>query len=111
MGILFLSGSASLMMLALSHSLGIITMAVILSFLSDTGLGVVVTSEVSDMVKTDNAKSQFTLSAFTNWIDIGSALGPLVIFSLISEISFHSIFVSASVALLLYALFIRRINR
>jgi len=109
MVILFISGSISLMLLALSQTLGIITIAVILSFLSDTGLGVVVASQVSDMVKTDEAMSQYTLSAFTNWIDIGSALGPLVIFSLISEISFNYLFVSASAALFLYALFIRRV--
>ena len=107
--IFFISGSASLMLLALSRTLGSITLAVILSFLSDTGLGVVVASQVSDMVKTDEAKNQYTLSAFTNWIDIGSALGPLVIFSLINEISFYSIFAGASVILLLYALFIRRV--
>lgn len=107
--IFFISGSVSLMLLALSQSLATITLAVILSFLSDTGLGVVVASQVSDMVKTDDAKSHYTLSAFTNWIDIGSALGPLVIFSLISEISFNTIFVSASAALLLYALLIRRV--
>jgi len=108
MFILFLSGSASLMILALSQTLGVITLAVILIFLSDSGLGVVVAAEVSDMVKTDDAKSQYTLSAFTNWIDLGSAIGPLVIFSLISEVSFNSIFVSASAALLVYALIIRR---
>ena len=107
--ILFISGSISLMILALSQSLAVITLAVILSFLSDTGLGVVVASEVSDMVKTDDAKSQYTLSAFTNWIDLGSAIGPLIIFSLISEISFNYIFLSASAALLLYALFVRRV--
>ena len=109
MVILFISGSVSLLMLALSQSLGVITLAVILSFLSDTGLGVVVASEVSDMVNTDDAKSKYTLSAFTNWIDLGSAMGPLVVFSLLSEISFYSIFVSASAALLLYALFIRKV--
>jgi len=106
--LLFISGSVSLLILALSQSLGVITLAVFLSFLSDTGLGVVMASEVSDMVKTDDAQSKYTLSAFTNWIDLGSAMGPLVIFSLLSEISFNSIFVSASAALLLYALFIRR---
>ena len=106
--IFFISGSTSLMLLALSQTLGSITLAVILSFLSDTGLGVVLASQVSDMVKTDEAKNQYILSAFTNWIDIGSALGPLVIFSLINEISFNSIFLGASVILLLYALFIRR---
>jgi MFS family permease len=103
---LFLSGSASLMMLALSQTLSIISLAVILIFLSDSGLGVVVAAEVSNMVKTDDAKRNYTLSAFTNWIDIGSSLGPLIIFSLIGEVSFKSIFVTASAALLIYALFI-----
>jgi MFS family permease len=106
--ILFISGSISLLILALSRSLGMITIAVILSFLSDTGLGVVMASEVSDMVKTDDAASQYTLSAFTNWIDIGSGIGPLVIFSLLSEISFNYLFVGASVSLVLYAMFVRR---
>ena len=108
MVILFFSGAASLMVLAFSQSLGLITFAVILSFLSDAGLGVVVASQVSDMVNTGNANSQYTLSAFTNWIDIGSALGPLVIFSLISKVSFNSIFVYASLVLLAYSLIIRR---
>jgi len=107
MVILFASGSASLLMLALSQSLVIITFAVILSFLSDAGLGVVLASRVSDMVKTGEGSNQYTLSAFTNWIDIGSSLGPLVIFSLISKVSFSSIFVSASAVLLVYAYVIR----
>ena len=107
--IFFVSGSVSLMFLALSQSLVLITLAVILSFLSDTGLGVVITTLVSEMVKTDDAKSQYTLSAFTNWIDVGSSLGPLVIFSLITKISFNTIFVSASAVLLIYALIIRRV--
>ena len=107
--IFFVSGSVSLMLLALSRSLVLITLAVILSFLSDTGLGVVITTLVSEMVKTDDAESQYTLSAFTNWIDVGSSLGPLVIFSLITKISFNTIFVSASAALLIYALLIRRV--
>ena len=108
MVILFFSGAISLMILALSQSLGLITVAVTLSFLSDAGLGVVVASQVSDMVSTGEANSQYTLSAFTNWIDIGSALGPLVIFSLISKVSFNSIFVFASLVLMAYSLIIRR---
>lgn len=108
---LFLSGSFSLIMLMLSNSLHLITLAVIVSFLSDAGLGVVIASNVSDMVGTDDSNGQYTLSAFTNWIDIGSALGPLVIFSLISEVSFNTIFAGASTILLLYAVsFVRQPN-
>jgi MFS family permease len=106
---LFLSGSFSLLMLVFSHSIILITLVVILSFLSDAGLGVVIASKVSDMVKTDDMNSQYILSAFTNWIDIGSALGPLVIFSLISKVSFTLIFISASLVLLLYAINIRKV--
>ena len=107
--ILFISGSISLLLLALSQSLGIITLAVILSFFSDAGLGVVMASEVSDIVQKNGAQSHFALSAFTNWSDLGSSIGPLIIFSLLSEISFKHIFVSASAALLLYTLFVRRV--
>ena len=85
-----------------------ISLAVILSFLSDAGLGVVIASNVSDMVNMDASREQYTLSAFTNWIDFGSSLGPLVIFSLISKISFNYIFVGASTILLLYAILILR---
>ena len=109
MVILFISGSFSLLLLALTQSLGVITLAVILSYLSDAGLGVVLTSEVSEVVQKDGAGGHYTLSAFTNWIDIGSALGPLIIFSLLSEISFNWVFISASAALLIYALIVRRV--
>ncbi len=108
MVILFFSGASSLMFLAVSKSLVFIALAVIISFLSDAGLGVVVASQVSDMVSTGEANSQYTLSAFTNWIDIGSALGPLVIFSLISKVSFNTIFVFASLVLMVYSLIIRK---
>ncbi len=108
MVILFFTGASSLMLLALSQSLVLIAIAVTISFLSDAGLGVVVASQVSDMVSSGESNNQYTLSAFTNWIDIGSALGPLVIFSLISKVSFNSIFVSASIVLMAYSLIIRR---
>lgn len=108
MFVLFMLGAGSLMMLCFSRFLGVITLSVILAFLSETGLGVVVASQVSDLVISGDANSKYTLSAFTNWIDIGSALGPLVIFSLISNISFNLIFLSSSAVLLLYALYIRK---
>lgn len=108
MVILFFIGASSLMLLSVGKSLLLITLAVILSFLSDAGLGVVVASQVSEMVSSGEANSQYTLSAFTNWIDIGSALGPLVIFSLISKVAFNSIFIFASLVLMVYSMIIRR---
>lgn len=110
MVILFFAGAFSLLVLAISQSLLLISFAVIISFLSDAGLGVVVASQVSDLVSSGDSNSQYTLSAFTNWIDIGSALGPLVIFSLISKVSFTSIFVFASLVLMSYSIIIRRQN-
>ena len=107
---LFILGSVSLLLLGLSHSLVVISFAVILSFLSDSGLSVVLTTEVSDIIQTKGVQSHYTLSAFTNWSDLGSSIGPLIIFSLISEVSFNIIFFSASAVLLLYALLTRRVK-
>lgn len=109
--ILFVAGSISLLLLGLSQSLGIISFAVILSFISDSGLGVVLTTKVSDVVQTKSVQSHYTLSAFTNWIDLGSAIGPLIIYSLLSEISFSILFFSASAFLLLYGIFARRVAK
>lgn len=107
MVILFFSGASSLMLLSVSRSLVLIAFSVFISFLSDSGLGVVVASQVSDMVSTGEANSQYTLSAFTNWIDIGSALGPLIIFSLINKVAFNHLFIFASFVLMVYSIIIR----
>ena len=107
--ILFISGSISLLLLGLSPSLWVISFAVILSFLSDSGLSVVLTTEVSDIIQTKGVQGHYTLSAFTNWSDLGSSIGPLIIFSLLSEFSFNLLFFSASAFLLLYGIFARRV--
>jgi MFS family permease len=102
--ILFVSGSISLFLLAFSQSLVFVAVAVILAFTSAAGLGVVLTTEVSDLVHSKGVGSHYIMSAYTNWIDLGSAIGPLIVYSLLTEISFSFIFLSAALFLLLYAI-------
>lgn len=102
--ILFISGSISLFLLAFCQSLVFVTLAILLAFTSAAGLGVVLTTEVSDLVQSKGDGSHYLMSAYTNWIDLGSAIGPLIVYSLLTEISFSSIFLSAALFLLLYAL-------
>jgi MFS family permease len=101
---LFIFGTISLLLLGLTQSIGVISFAVILSFLSDSGLSVVLTTKVSDIVQTKDVQSHYTLSAFTNWSDLGSSIGPLIIYSLLSEVSFNLLFFGASAFLLIYAI-------
>ena len=100
-------GALSLLLLGLSNSLWLIVFSVVLSFLCDSGLSVVLTTEVSDLVESEGAEGHYSLSAFTNWSDLGSSLSPLIIFSLISEVSFAALFYGASATLLVYALISR----
>jgi MFS family permease len=109
--ILYLCGSFSLLLFAFFKSLGIITIAVLLSFTSAAGLGVVLTTKVSDIIQNDGIENNYLLSAYTNWIDLGSAIGPLIAYSLLTEISFSFLYLSASSILFFYAILMQRIIR
>jgi MFS family permease len=109
MFILYISGSFSLLLFAFTQSLGLITIAVLLSFTSAAGIGVVLTTKVSDIIQKDGIENNYLLSAYTNWIDLGSAIGPLIAYSLLTEISFSFLFLSASSILLIYAILMHRI--
>jgi MFS family permease len=102
--ILFLMGSISLAFLGLSNSLLIAALAVVLIFTSAAGLGVVLTTEVSDIASEESEASHYVLSAYTNWTDLGSALGPLTAYILLSGVSFRSLFLGASIILFLFTL-------
>jgi hypothetical protein len=62
------------------------------------------TTEVSDLVMKKQVGGQYIMSAYTNWIDLGSAIGPLIVYSLLNNISFNLIFLSSALLLLLYAI-------
>ncbi|MHA2393760.1 MAG: MFS transporter [Promethearchaeota archaeon] len=102
--ILFISGSFSLFLLAYSQSLVFVIIGVLLAFTSAAGLGVMLTTEVSDLVMKKQVGGQYIMSAYTNWIDLGSAIGPLIVYSLLNNISFNLIFLSSALLLLLYAI-------
>lgn len=102
--LLFFSGSASLAMLAFTHSLSLVAFAVILAFTSAAGLGVVLTTEVSDIAFNGAIGRHYVMSAYTNWIDLGSALGPLLAYILLTGVSFRILFLGASFILLVYTL-------
>ncbi len=103
--ILFLMGSISLAILGLSNSLLIVALAVIIIFTSAAGLGVVLTTEVSDIASEESEVSHYVLSAYTNWTDLGSAMGPLTAYILLTGVSFRSLFLGASLVLFIFTLF------
>jgi len=102
--ILFLMGSISLAILGLSNSLLIVAFAVVIIFTSAAGLGVVLTTEVSDIASEESEARHYVLSAYTNWTDLGSALGPLTAYILLTGVSFRSLFLAASLILFVFTL-------
>lgn len=102
---LFLMGSISLAILGLSNSLLIVAFAVVIIFTSAAGLGVVLTTEVSDIASEESEVRHYVLSAYTNWTDLGSAMGPLTAYILLTGVSFRSLFLGASLVLFIFTLF------
>lgn len=95
---LFVLGSVSMMSLGLAVDLKLVVIAVLLAFISSTALGVVLATEVSDLAAQD--KNRFhIINSYINWVDVGSALGPLIAYILRLEISFKTIYLGASVIL------------
>ncbi len=103
--LLFLGGAASMAVLSQSGSISLMTLAVILSFFSAAGLGVVLTTEAVGIAASQAKGGQYVMISYTNWIDLGSALGPLIAYVLRLGIPFRTMYLGASALLLIYTLF------
>lgn len=102
--LLFVGGILGMATLGLSVSPVTVTLAVVLCFVSASGLGVVLTTEASDIATSKGSGGRYIMSAFTNWVDLGSALGPLLAYTLRLGIPFRTIYLGSSVLLLIYTL-------
>jgi MFS family permease len=95
---LFVLGTVSMMFLGLVVDLYLVVIAVLLAFVSSTAIGVVLATEVSDLAAQD--KNRFLIiNSYINWVDLGSAIGPLIAYILRLKISFQTIYLGASVIL------------
>jgi MFS family permease len=102
---LFIGGILGMATLGLSVSPVTVTLAVVLCFVSASGLGVVLTAEASDFAASKGGVGRYVMSAFTNWVDLGSALGPLLAYVLRLGIPFRTMYLGSSFILLAYTLF------
>ncbi len=103
--LLFVGGVLGMATLGLSVSPVTVTLAVVLCFVSASGLGAVLTTEASDIAVSKGGGGRYVMSAFTNWVDLGSALGPLLAYVLRLGIPFRTMYLGSSVVLLAYTLF------
>jgi MFS family permease len=108
--ILFVGGILGMATLGLSVSPVTSTLAVVLCFVSASGLRVVLTTEASNLAASKRGGERYTMSAFTNWVDLGSALGPLLAYTLRLGVPFRKIYLGSSVLLLTYT-FLRNVMR
>lgn len=103
--ILLTGGIASMAILGLSYSISVIVLAVLLAFISSTALGVVLATEASDLAADQDEGREYVISSYVNWVDLGSAMGPLIAYVLRLGITFRTIYLGASIILLAVAIF------
>jgi len=103
--ILLTGGVASMALLGLSYSISVVVLAVLLAFISSTALGVVLATEASDLAAAQDEGREYVISSYANWVDLGSAMGPLIAYVLRLGITFRMIYLGASIILLAVAIF------
>jgi len=103
--ILFSCGIISMALLGLSPSISVVVFAVVLAFASSNGLGIVLATEASDLAAIHDEGRLYIISSYVNWIDLGSATGPLIAYILRLGIPFRTMYLGASVTLFAVAIF------
>lgn len=103
--ILLTGGVASMSLLGLSYSISVVVLAVLLAFVSSTALGVVLATEASDLAAAKGEGREYVVSSYGNWVDLGSAMGPLIAYVLSIGITFRTIYLGASIILFAVAIF------
>ena len=103
--ILFSGGIISMALLGLSPSITVVVLAVLLAFVSSNALGIVLATEASDLAATHVEGRLYIISSYVNWIDLGTAMGPLIAYILRLGLPFRTMYLGASVILLAVAIF------
>jgi MFS family permease len=92
-------GACSMMVLGITQSIQVIVLVVAFAFIASSSLGVILATVASDLAA-QQINRLSVISSYANWVDIGSALGPLVAYLLRLGTSFRLIYLSASLLLL-----------
>jgi MFS family permease len=103
--ILFSGGIISMALLGLSPSISVVVLAVLLAFVSSNALGIVLATEASDLAAIHVEGRLYIISSYVNWIDLGTAMGPLIAYILRLGVPFRTMYLGASVTLFAVAIF------
>jgi len=98
----FATGGAGLIVLAASNSIWLILAAVLFAFVASTALTVTLHATAGDLAPPDRRNA--VLSAYATFLDLGSALGPLIGLSFASLAALQGLYSGAAVLLLVAAL-------
>ncbi|MDE2744687.1 MAG: MFS transporter [Chloroflexota bacterium] len=98
----FATGAAGLIVLAASNSIWLILAAVLFAFVASTALTVTLHATAGDLAPPDRRNA--VLSAYATFLDLGSALGPLIGLSFASLAALQGLYSGAAVLLLVAAL-------
>ena len=98
----FATGAAGLVVLALTDSIWLILAAVLSAFVASTALTVTLHATAGDLAPPDRRNA--VLSAYATFLDLGSALGPLIGLSFASLAALQGLYSGAAVLLLVAAL-------
>ncbi len=101
-------GATGLLGLATSPPIGLVVLMVILAFVSSTALIVLLHARAGDLAPV--ARRAAVLSVYATFLDLGSALGPLIGLSLGTLGALRWAFVAGAIVLLLVAMFYRRVT-
>jgi MFS family permease len=102
-------GAVGLLGLATSPPIGIVVIMVTLAFVSSTALIVLLHARAGDLAPV--ARRAAVLSVYATFLDLGSALGPLIGLSVGTLGALRWAFVAGAIALLLMAVIYRRVGR
>ena len=105
----FLLGAGGLLLLAASPSIGVVVLAVMLAFIASTALIVLLHARAGDLAPV--ARRAAVMSIYTTFLDLGSALGPLIGLSVGTLGALRWALVGGAVLLLVMAVFYRRVTQ
>ena len=98
----FATGAAGLVVLAVTDSIWLILAAILSAFVASTALTVTLHATAGDLAPPDRRNA--VLSTYATFLDLGSALGPLIGLSFASLAALQGLYTGAAVLLLVAAL-------
>jgi MFS family permease len=103
----FSIGAVGLLLLAVTSSLTLLLLGVALTFIAATALTVGLSATAGDLAPPERRSA--VMSSYATFLDLGSALGPLIGLAFASLATLRGMYAAAAVVLLIAALLSRRI--